>query len=234
MASSSRPGTRPVILVLIGAAVVAINPAVTAARQLAAPDSLPELRSPAQSPRPQLPNAASSSQQEPAAPTQSAATLPTLGELLDNRLQQASNKGNHEQIEQLGSLWLNLRQRDQLDRVVAKGERFIDVALRNQRTSDLRSQLRQQRFVPTDQDSLQTLAETSGWSGNQNRLQSPEDLVAAAEFVDHLDEPYRSAVTHSLTGKNRREVAESLGVSHAAVRKWMQRLRRRTGGKLAA
>jgi DNA-directed RNA polymerase specialized sigma24 family protein len=155
---------------------------------------------------------------------------PTLGQVIEARLQQADQAGRHHEIDRLARLWLTLNRRDQLDRVVDHGDRFVAVALRNQDISAHRDAARRARFVSTDEQSVAALAETLGtpWipaaraSGN-----APDELLDAEETLARLDEPYRTAVALSLQGLSRREVADHMGVSHAAVRKWMQRLRER-------
>jgi DNA-directed RNA polymerase specialized sigma24 family protein len=164
-------------------------------------------------------------------------TLPTLGALLESRAKLASDAGRHGEIERLGTLWLTLARRGELDRVVARGEGFVAVALRNQDVSTHRAETRRRRFVATEAEALAALAETSGLarlgSGHGDRA---DDVAAAEQLLGRLEEPYRTAVDLSLQGMNRREVAERMGVPHATVRKWMQRLRQRlvVEGELAA
>jgi len=155
----------------------------------------------------------------------------TLKDVIETKLQQAQGAGRYGDIEQLGTLWMTLKQRSQLDRQVTSGERFIAAALRNQRMSAYRQAARVGRFVPTADTALDNLADDHGlvWrvpAGSR----SPDERLTAAELLGQLEEPYRTAVVLSAEGLNRREVAEQMGVSHAAVRKWMQRLRSRLDG----
>jgi DNA-directed RNA polymerase specialized sigma24 family protein len=162
---------------------------------------------------------------------------PTLGALVESRARLAAEAGRHAEIERLGTLWLTLARRGELDRVVARGEGYVSVALRNQDVSEHRAEARRQRFVATDSEALDALAYASVavhvplWHDDR-----ADDAVAAERLLARLDEPYRTAVDLSLRGLNRREVAERMGVNHATVRKWMQRLRQRlvAEGELAA
>jgi len=161
----------------------------------------------------------------------------TLGALVESRARLAADAGRHAEIERLGTLWLTLARRGELDRVVARGEGYVSVALRNQDVSEHRTETRRRRFVATDSEALDALADASGavhvplWHDDR-----ADDAVAAERLLARLDEPYRTAVDLSLQGLNRREVAERMGVPHATVRKWMQRLRQRlvAEGELAA
>jgi DNA-directed RNA polymerase specialized sigma24 family protein len=161
----------------------------------------------------------------------------TLGALLEARARLAADAGRRAEIERLGTLWLTLARRGELDRVVSRGEGFVSVALRNQEVSMHRAELRQRRFVATESEALGVLAEASGPAQlTLARADRADDRVAAEELLGRLEEPYRTAVDLSLQGLNRREVAEHMGVAHATVRKWMQRLRQRLldEGELAA
>ncbi|HZO15580.1 MAG TPA: sigma factor-like helix-turn-helix DNA-binding protein [Polyangiaceae bacterium] len=142
----------------------------------------------------------------------------SLRDLIDRRLERASAQGRHEEIEQLGTLWMTLAQREQLDRVVDRGEGFLNVALRNQRVSELRSEARARRVALLDATDLEAVARTR---------ENLDESIDVERFVNGLEAPYREAVQLSLAGLNHREVAEELGVSHAAARKWAQRLRDR-------
>lgn len=124
----------------------------------------------------------------------------------------AERARRYDQLEELTTLWLTLKRRDQLDREVG-GERFVNAALRNQRYSALRSESRRR--------AIEAVAPTPlGPAPLDGRLDT-------RSLVQTLQEPYKTAVELSLLGMNRREVADEMGVSHAAVRKWFQRLRDR-------
>jgi DNA-directed RNA polymerase specialized sigma24 family protein len=169
--------------------------------------------------------------------TETLPTLPTLGALLESRARLAADAGRHAEIDRLGTLWLTLARRGELERVVSRGEGFVAVALRNQDVSAHRAEARRRRFVATDAEALGALAETSGPAQlGLGRVDRADDVAAAEQLLGRLDEPYRTAVDLSLQGMNRREVAERMGVTHATVRKWMQRLRERlvAEGELAA
>ena len=160
--------------------------------------------------------------------TETLPTLPTLGALLESRARLAADAGRHAEIDRLGTLWLTLAHRGELDRVVSRGEGFVAVALRNQDVSAHRADARRRRFVATDAEALGALAETSGAAQlGLGHAERADDVAAAEQLLGRLEEPYRTAVDLSLQGMNRREVAELMGVPHATVRKWMQRLRQR-------
>ncbi len=147
------------------------------------------------------------------------ASSTSLRQLIDRRLQRAAARRRHGEIEQLGALWLTLAERDQLDRVVDRGEGFLNVALRNQRRSELRVEARAARAQLFDPGALAEMVP-----------QPPDDLqerIDADRFIARLEQPHRGAVSLALTGMNHREIADQLGVSHAAARKWAERLRRR-------
>ncbi|MBW2524912.1 MAG: helix-turn-helix domain-containing protein [Deltaproteobacteria bacterium] len=167
-----------------------------------------------------------------AADTQAAAaseqSADILREVIESKLQTAHDAHRYGEIEQLGTLWMTLKQRDQLGRQVSSGERFVAAALRNQRVTSYRQAARLGRFVPTGEPLLANLAEQQGFVWQMpTGARAPDERLAAVELLDQLEEPYRTAVVLSAEGLNRREVAERMGVSHAAVRKWMQRLRER-------
>jgi hypothetical protein len=143
----------------------------------------------------------------------------SLRTLIDQRLERAAAEGRHNEIEQLGTLWMTLAQRDQLDRVVARGEGFLNVALRNQRYSEHRSDARTRRVALIDASEIEGVA--------RSHDADLDERIDVERFVNGLESPYQDAVRLSLTGMNHREVAEELGVSHAAARKWAQRLRDR-------
>jgi len=157
-----------------------------------------------------------------------AVTPKSLREVLHTRLERAERSGRTGDLDDLASLWLTLQQREQLDRVVANGEGFINVALRNQRCSQARREAARPKLIGLDPQDLARLHEvSSGGAEPPAAAGSPDQLVAAEQLLDRLDEPYQTAVRLSLTGLNRREVSERMGVSHAAVRKWLERLRHR-------
>lgn len=147
------------------------------------------------------------------------AEAPSLRSLIEDRIERAEREHRYGDIDELTTLWLTLERREQLDRVVERGEQFLNVSLRNQKRSEMRSQSRRQRFAPFDV----TAIDMPGPSF------TVDQSIDAERFIDHLAEPYRSAVLWTLTGLNHREVAEEMDVSHAAVRKWAQRLRERLG-----
>jgi DNA-directed RNA polymerase specialized sigma24 family protein len=151
--------------------------------------------------------------EQPVEPTPTA----TLRSLIERRAEAAERAGRYDDVDQLTTLWLTLERREQLDRVVARGDQFINVSLRNQRRSEQRSDTRALRRGAVDAEEIELPAFTL----------DPVQALEAERFVAALDEPYRSAVQWSLTGMNHREVAEKMGASHAAVRKWAQRLRDR-------
>jgi len=142
----------------------------------------------------------------------------TLGDIIEARLEAAQADHRYDAIDELTTLWLSLSKRGQLGRVVERGEQFLNVSLRNQRISELRRVNRALKRLGGDDAALAEL---------------PVDPVPVAQgldaerFVQSLEEPYRTAVQWSLVGLNHREVAEKMGASHAAVRKWAQRLRER-------
>jgi Sigma-70, region 4 len=143
----------------------------------------------------------------------------SLRELIDHRLEKAAEQGRHDEIEQLGTLWMTLASRDQLDRKVERGEGFLNVALRNQRYSRMRSEARHRRVALVDRAVLEEIS--------RSKADHHDERIDVERFVSHLPEPYRGAVELSLEGLNHREIAEEMGVSHAAARKWAQRLRER-------
>lgn len=143
----------------------------------------------------------------------------TLGSIIEERLERAEEARRYREVDDLSTLWLTLARRGQLDRVVDRGEQFLNVALKNQRRSELRSESRAlRRHAPEE-----AAVEVSG-----ARFDVDERLDVE-RFVANMPEPYRTAVQFSLAGMNHREVAEEMGASHAAVRKWAQRLRERLG-----
>lgn len=141
----------------------------------------------------------------------------SLRAIIEDRAEAAERAGRYADVDELATLWLTLERRQQLDRVVSRGEQFVNVSLRNQKRSEQRSEGRAIRRSAADPAEL----ELPTFS-----LDVGQALDAEA-FVASLDEPYRSAVRWSLSGMNHREVAERMGASHAAVRKWAQRLRDR-------
>ncbi len=146
-----------------------------------------------------------------------AASPATLRSIIETRAAAAEKAGRYDQVDELTSLWLTLERRQQLDRVVQRGEQFVNVSLRNQKRSEQRSAsraIRRSAADPAELD-LPTFSLDVG------------QALDAEAFVASLDEPYRSAVRFSLSGMNHREVAEQMGASHSAVRKWAQRLRDR-------
>lgn len=160
-----------------------------------------------------------------ASPTSAEATL---GEVIDDQLKRAHAAGRHDEIERLATLWMTLEQRGQLARQVSSPHGFIAASLRNQQRSAYRRAARAGRCVPVAEPTLDHLADARGllWQSPAT-AGAPDQRLAAEELLDRIDEPLRTAVQLSATGLNRREVAEQLGVSHAAVRKWMERLRGR-------
>ena len=196
---------RPTLAALLGAA------ALSASSPAAAETTGHEHRELAQNCAPQLAPSTSASA-EP-----SAVEPASLRDLIEDRIESAEREQRYEDIDHLTTLWLTLERREQLDRVVDRGQQFLNVSLRNQRRSELRSASRRQRFAPYDAQALDVPGPT--WTLDQS--------IDAERFVSHLAEPYRSAVLWTLTGRNHREVAEEMDVSHAAVRKWAQRLRER-------
>ncbi|HHH31085.1 MAG TPA: hypothetical protein ENK57_22440 [Polyangiaceae bacterium] len=160
---------------------------------------------------------AESTSTKPEAPAAEPASLRTL---IENRIAHAEREHRYDDIDELTTLWLTLERREQLDRVVDRGQQFLNVSLRNQKRSELRSASRRQRFAPYDAQALDVPGPS--WTVDQS--------IDAERFVSHLSEPYRSAVLWTLTGRNHREVADEMQVSHAAVRKWAQRLRERLDG----
>ena len=145
------------------------------------------------------------------APTRSQPT--SLRSVIERRIASAELHGRYGDLDELATLWLTLERREQLDRVVDRGEQFVSVALRNQRRSEQRAEARRSHLDLAGFD--------IGGAGAD-----PGELMDAERFVLSLDEPHRSAVLLTLTGMNQREVADELGASHAAVRKWSERLRR--------
>jgi len=150
-----------------------------------------------------------------------AAEPASLRDLIENRMEHAEREHRYDDIDRLTTLWLTLERREQLDRVVDRGQQFLNVSLRNQKRSELRSEARRQRFAPFDAQALDVAGPSF----------TVDQSIDAERFVSHLSEPYRSAVLWTLTGRNHREVAEEMQVSHAAVRKWAQRLRERLDGE---
>lgn len=165
----------------------------------------------------------------PASPTQpatvcDAAAATSLRSIIEERAEKAERAGRYDDVDELTTLWLTLERREQLDRVVDRGEQFVNVSLRNQKRSEQRVQgraLRRSAPDPAEID-LPTFSLDVG------------QALDAEAFVASLDEPYRSAVRWSLSGMNHREVAEQMGASHSAVRKWAQRLRDRLSDQAAA
>lgn len=143
----------------------------------------------------------------------------SLRQIIDERLHHAAGRQRHEEIEQLGTLWMTLAQRDQLDRVVEQGDGFVNVALKNQRYSELRAEARRRRTVLVDRAFLEELGRAAP--------DTLEEKIDVERFVGGLAQPYQGAVELSLEGCNHREIAERMGVTHAAARKWAQRLRER-------
>lgn len=143
----------------------------------------------------------------------------TLGGIIEARLLKAQEANRYEDIDALATLWMNLERRGQLDRRVERGEQFINVALRNQRRSELRSEARRHRHTPFSASDTDAPAPTLHF----------DQALDAERFISGLQEPYRTAILWSLTGRNHREVAQEMGASHAAVRKWAQRLRESLG-----
>jgi len=146
---------------------------------------------------------------------EAAEAMPTLGSCIEARLQKAQQTHRYDEIDELTTLWLTLQRRGQLDRVVGRSEQFLNVALRNQKRSAMRSATRRHRRAPFEANDVDLVAPSF----------APGQALDADRFIDGLTEPYRSAVMWTLTGRNHREVADEMGVSHAAVRKWAQRLR---------
>jgi hypothetical protein len=190
---------RPTLAALVGAATLSVTTPSVA--EQAAPHLAPASVQ-AQAPRPV-----------------ERSSSPRLGQLIERRLEAAAQARRHGEIEQLGALWLTLAERNQLDRVVDRGDGFLNVALRNQRRSELRVEARVARVQLLEPDTLAGIAPRP-----PDHL---EERIDVERFVDGLDQPYRGAVSLALTGMNHREIADELGVSHAAARKWAERLRRR-------
>lgn len=143
----------------------------------------------------------------------------SLRTIIETRLESAERERRYGDIDELTTLWLTLARRDQLDRVVERGEQFLNVALKNQRRSELRSEARVLRRTACEEDPVDVAGDRC----------APHELIDAERFVGRLSDPYQTAVKWSLTGMNHREVAERMGASHAAVRKWAQRLREQLG-----
>jgi DNA-directed RNA polymerase specialized sigma24 family protein len=142
----------------------------------------------------------------------------SLRHVLEARMAAAERAGQYDAVDDLATLWLTLSGRNQLDRVVERPDQFVRVALRNQRRSEQRSEGRT-RLVLTDPVDLDPVAGAP----------APYELLDAEQFLQGLGEPYQTALGWTLTGMNHREVAEQMGVSHAATRKWAQRLREQLG-----
>lgn len=141
----------------------------------------------------------------------------SLRSIIEDRAEAAERAGRYNDVDELATLWLTLERRQQLDRVVSRGEQFVNVSLRNQKRSEQRAEgraIRRSAADPVELD-LPTFSLDVG------------QALDAEAFVASLDEPYKSAVRWSLSGMNHREVAERMGASHSAVRKWAQRLRDR-------
>jgi hypothetical protein len=138
----------------------------------------------------------------------------SLRAVIEQRIASAERQGRYGELDELTTLWMTLERREQLDRVVDRGEQFVSVALRNQRRSEQRAEARRHHL------------DLSGFELG-GALDDPGELMDAERFVLDLEEPHRSAVLLTLTGMNQREIADQLGASHAAVRKWSERLRRR-------
>jgi hypothetical protein len=146
----------------------------------------------------------------------------SLRDLLAERLERAAERGRHNEIDELATLWMTLAGREQLDRIVERGDAFLNVALRHQRCSEHRAEARVRRVALVDHSCLErSTIDPEG-------APCEDDLVArmdAERFVSGLAPRHRDAVRLSLEGLNHREIAERMGVSHAAARKWAQRLR---------
>ena len=142
----------------------------------------------------------------------------SLRAIIETRIEAAERERRYGDIDELTTLWLTLARREQLDRVVERGEQFLNVALKNQRRSELRSEARVLRRS-CEEDPVDVPGDRC----------APYELIDAERFVGRLSDPYQTAVKWSLTGMNHREVAERMGASHAAVRKWAQRLREQLG-----
>jgi DNA-directed RNA polymerase specialized sigma24 family protein len=138
----------------------------------------------------------------------------SLRAIIETRIEAAERERRYGDIDELTTLWLTLARREQLDRVVERGEQFLNVALKNQRRSELRGEARALRRTCED-DPVEVPGDRC----------APHELIDAERFIGRLSDPYQTAVKWSLTGMNHREVAEQMGASHAAVRKWAQRLR---------
>ena len=140
---------------------------------------------------------------------------PTLESIIEQRLAQAQRASRYDDIDALGTLWMTLERRGQLDRQVERADQFLNVALRNQKRSELRSDVRRHKHAPYSTAEIDVPAPAF----------SADQALDAEQFIADLEEPYRSAVLWTLTGRNNREVASEMDASHAAVRKWAQRLR---------
>lgn len=150
---------------------------------------------------------------------QQAPSETSLRTIIETRLEAAERERRYGDIDELATLWLTLARRDQLDRVVERGEQFLNVALKNQRRSELRGEARALRRTACEENPVDVPGDRC----------APYEIIDAERFVGRLSDPYQTAVKWSLTGMNHREVAEQMGASHAAVRKWAQRLREQLG-----
>jgi len=144
---------------------------------------------------------------------------PTLDRLIRKRLAGAHAAGRRDEIEQLAGLWLTLARRGQLERVVAHGDGFINVALRNQRVSQQRAEARARRVGLLGDGALEPLAGAT--------RDFVDEWLDVRRFVRSLGKRSGASVVAAMMGMNYREVGEVTGMSHAAARKWAERLRRR-------
>jgi DNA-directed RNA polymerase specialized sigma24 family protein len=210
---------RPTFAALLGAAALLATAAPAAAEDRAHPVHEAQVA--------QLKTLAEPACTSAAATVCDAAAPASLRSIIEERAEKAERAGRYDDVDELTTLWLTLERRQQLDRIVDRGEQFVNVSLRNQKRSEQRAQSRALRRSGPDLTDVETPAFT---------MDVGQALDAEA-FIASLEEPYRSAVRFSLSGMNHREVAEQMGASHAAVRKWAQRLRDRLvdeGWELAA
>jgi DNA-directed RNA polymerase specialized sigma24 family protein len=199
---------RPTVAALLGAAAIAT--AAPASAQSSGPTHQVQSEQQLTLPAPSSPATQAATVCEPS----SAASLRSI---IEERVEKAGRAGRYRDVDELATLWLTLERRQQLDRVVARGEQFVNVSLRNQKRSEQRVDGRALRRSAPDpaEIELPTFSLDVG------------QAMDAEAFLSSLEEPYRSAVRWSLSGMNQREVAEQMGASHSAVRKWAQRLRDR-------
>lgn len=155
------------------------------------------------------------------------APVATLGELLEARAQLAAQRRDGRDIERLATLWLTLERRGELERVVERGPGYLSVALRHQDVSEHRREARVGRFVATEQDAIDAMGNEAALEAGVALDADPAAQHDAQQWLEALDEPFRTVVGLSLEGYSRREVAELMGVRDSTVRKWMQRLRER-------